>query len=243
MKLIIMLASILLVFSCAKTDKKSDWGYSGDKGPENWAKLSPDNFACSGKNQSPINLSNFIESDLPPIKFNYKGGKHEILNNGHTVQVNYEKGISSSISIDGIEFKLLQYHFHLPAENSINGESYPMEVHLVHIDKKDHLGVIAVMFKEGKANKALANILLNIPKYKGDKYNLSMNAINILPKNTNYYRYNGSLTVPPCSEGARWLVMKDILTASKQQINAFAHVLHEPNNRPLQDIGARVILK
>lgn len=221
----------------------SHWGYSGSEGTENWVKLSPDNFSCSGKNQSPINLSGFIEADLTPITFNYKAGGQEILNNGHTVQVNYEKG--SHISIDGIIFELLQFHFHAPSENHINGNSYPLEAHLVHADKDGNLAVVAVMFKEGEANKGLENAWITMPKHSGDKYPLStrVDVDNILPKSREYYRFNGSLTTPPCSEGVRWLVMKDAVSASADQIDAFSQALHEPNNRPLQALNSRVILK
>lgn len=233
----------LLVSGSAYSGDKSHWGYSGHEGPENWAKLSSDNFACSGKNQSPVNLSGFIEADLSPIRFNYKQGGHEILNNGHTVQVNYKKG--SSIKVDGQTFDLLQFHFHAPSENHINGHSYPLEAHLVHADKKGNLAVVAVMFKQGAANKGLKKAWSNMPKHAGDKHKLSQTvaADDILPKSREHYRFNGSLTTPPCSEGVRWLVMKNSVTASKQQIAAFSQVLHEPNNRPLQAVNARIILK
>lgn len=225
------------------SDNSAHWGYSGHEGPENWATLSSDNFACSGKNQSPINLSGFIESELTPIVFNYKQGGHEILNNGHTIQVNYEKG--SSIKVDGKAFNLLQLHFHAPSENHINGHSYPLEVHLVHADKNGNLAVVAVMFKQGAANKGLKKAWSNMPEHAGDKHSLAqtVSANDILPKSRRHYRFNGSLTTPPCSEGVRWLVMKHSVTASKQQIDSFSDVLHEPNNRPLQAVNARLILK
>ena len=109
-------------------DSTSDFRtYSGEKGPDNWAKLSPDYADCNGKNQSPINLTGFIEADLKPVDFTYQPGGNEILNNGHTVQVNYAEG--SSIVVDGIRFNLKQFHFHAPSENQIDGKSYPMEAH------------------------------------------------------------------------------------------------------------------
>ena len=121
MKLVIVFALVTLS-GCAT--QNAHWGYSGQQGAKNWATLSSDNFACSGKNQSPINLTGFIESDLPPIQFNYQRGGYEILNNGHTAQVNYEKG--SRIEVDGQVFELLQFHFHAPSENHINNKSYPL---------------------------------------------------------------------------------------------------------------------
>ena len=155
MKKSILLACAMFASSNAfSAGHGAHWGYSGEEAPENWAKLSADNFACSGKNQSPINLTGFIESELAPLAFNYSAGGHEIVNNGHTVQVNYQEG--SSIKIDGTQFNLLQFHFHAPSENNINGHSYPLEAHLVHADKDGNLAVVAVMFKEGAENKGLA---------------------------------------------------------------------------------------
>lgn len=238
---LIAICALIGLSGCAT--HSSHWGYSGHEGSENWAALSADNFACSGKNQSPINLSGFIEADLAPIKFNYEPGGDEILNNGHTVQINYKKG--SSITLDGKTFELLQFHFHAPSENHINGNSYPLEAHLVHADKDGNLAVVAVMFKEGNTNSGLKDAWSIMPKHAGDKHQLpnQLNVNNILPNSREYYRFNGSLTTPPCSEGVRWLVMKDAITASKQQIEAFSSVLHEPNNRPLQAVNARPILK
>jgi carbonic anhydrase len=239
----ILFACVLLASGSVYAGSGAHWGYSGHEGPENWAKLSPDNLTCAGKNQSPINLSGFIEADLPPIRFDYRPGGTEILNNGHTVQVNYEKG--SHITLDGRTFNLLQFHFHAPSENHINGRSYPMEAHLVHADQEGNLAVVAVMFEEGLANRGLESAWSMMPKHVGEKKILSgaVGVDNILPENRDYYRFGGSLTTPPCSEGVRWLVMKEAVTASKQQIEAFAHVLHEPNNRPLQAVNARVVLQ
>jgi len=237
------LLSSSFVVNTAFADEKSHWGYSGDEGPENWAQLTAENNACSGKNQSPINLTGFIEADLSPITFNYLSGGDQVVNNGHTVQVNYQAG--SSIKIDGEQFNLLQFHFHAPSENHINGKSYPLEAHLVHADKQGNLAVVAVMFEQGATNSLLAKSWQNMPEHAGDKNKLTdnVNVDMLLPKNRDYYRFNGSLTTPPCSEGVRWLVMKDPVTVSKQQIEQFKHALHEPNNRPIQAVNSRVVLK
>lgn len=235
------IAATTLLYGCAA--QNTHWGYSGLEGPSNWAALSPDNSVCSGKNQSPINVSNSIDANLPAIQFNYKTGGHEILNNGHTVQVNYQQG--SSIHIDGTDFMLLQFHFHTPSENNIHGLSYPLEAHFVHTDNQGNLAVVAVMFTLGTENKALSSAWLNMPQHAGDIHQLSqiINANTLLPSSLDYYRFNGSLTTPPCSEGVRWFVMKNAITISAQQIDTFSKVLHEPNNRPLQPINARTILR
>ncbi len=234
---------LMLLSSSAAFAAGPHWEYSGEAGPENWAKLSPEYGACAGKNQSPINLGGLIDAKLKPIAFSYKAGTTDILNNGHTVQVNAAAG--SSITVDGIQFDLKQFHFHAPSENLIKGKSFPLEAHLVHADKDGNLAVVAVMFREGKANKALEKAWAQMPSKEGDKIALTakLSSQEILPKNRDYYRFNGSLTTPPCSEGVRWLVMKASVSASKEQIEAFTHVMHHPNNRPVQAVNARPVLE
>lgn len=243
MKKAILFAAITLVSSAAFASGDVHWSYSGEGGPEQWAKLTPEYGTCAGKNQSPINLTGFISAKLKPIKFNYQAGGNEVLNNGHTIQVNYAAG--SRITVDGAPFELKQFHFHAPSENLINGKSYPLEGHFVHADKDGNLAVVTVMFKEGAENPALAKIWSAMPKAGGEKAALPspFAAAKLLPAKRDYYRFNGSLTTPPCSEGVRWLVMKQAVYASKEQVEAFAHVMHHPNNRPVQAVNARPVLK
>ena len=240
--------SLIIVLFCVASivfaGENAHWGYSGYEGPEHWGKLDPKYSACSeGKNQSPVNLAGMIESDLPPITINYQSGGFEILNNGHTIQVNYKPG--STISVNGHEFELKQFHFHSPSENTIEGHSYPMEVHFVHADKEGNLAVIAVMLKTGKKNAELEKAWAHMPDKPGVKNALPQNvdAKNLLPNSKDYYRFNGSLTTPPCSEGVWWLVMKYVDTASKEQIDKFTQTMDHPNNRPVQPVNARAILK
>lgn len=241
--LAVLLCGVLFTSSVAFAADRTHWTYSGEEGPEKWAKLAPEFVACAGKNQSPINLTGFIEADLNPIKISYQAGGNEILNNGHTVQVNYAAG--SSISVDGIQFELKQFHFHAPSENHINGKSYAMEVHLVHADKDGNLAVVAIMFTEGAENSALAKIWSLIPKKAGGTNvpQPSFSVAQLLPSDHGYYRFNGSLTTPPCTEGVRWLVMKKPVSASKEQVEVFSHVMHHPNNRPVQPVNARPVLQ
>ena len=240
---IAVLGTALFTCGAAFAADSVPWTYSGEHGPDKWAQLSPEFAACNGKDQSPIDLTGFIRADLAPIRFSYRPGGQEIVNNGHTVQVNY--GAGSSLTVDGIQFELKQFHFHAPSENRINGKSYPLEAHLVHADKNGNLAVVAVMYKQGAENKALAKLWPMIPG-EGEKGQLPspFAAANLLPARHAYYRFSGSLTTPPCTEGVRWLVMKSTeLSASKEQIEAFTHAMHHPNNRPVQPINARVVLK
>jgi carbonic anhydrase len=243
MKKTLLLASIALLSSSAFAAGDSHWSYSGAGGPDEWAKLTPESGACAGKNQSPINLTGFIKADLKPIHFAYQNGGSEIINNGHTIQINYAAG--SSITVDNVQFDLKQFHFHAPSENLIKGKSYPLEGHFVHADKDGNLAVVAVMYKEGAENKALSGLWSVMPKEANEKAALTtpFAATKLLPVKRSYYRFNGSLTTPPCSEGVRWLVMKNPVSVSKDQIEAFSHVLHHPNNRPVQATNARTILQ
>lgn len=248
---LLVFASALVIAGCAtqpeqRQDAAPYWSYSGADGPENWGKLSAEYSTCdTGKNQSPINLTKFVEGDLQPIEFNYQPAGNEILNNGHTVQINYAPG--STIAVDGHEFELKQLHFHEPSEHQIDGKTFPMEAHLVHADEEGNLAVVAVMFMEGRTNQALQPAWAEMPEEAGEQYALasSVSAAGILPINRDYYRFNGSLTTPPCTEGVQWLVMKTPVSVSQQQLQAFDDAMHHhhSNNRPIQPINARTVIQ
>ena len=232
-----------LMMGTAAYADKAHWTYSGEEGPAHWGDLSPAFKACStGRNQSPVNLTGFVESELKPLDIAYKAGGNKVINNSHSVMVSYQKG--SVLKVDGIDFELKQFHFHAPSENKINGKSYPMEAHLVHMDKDKNLAVVAVMFEEGAANPMLEKVFAVMPQKPGGKdLAQAISVEGILPKERDYYRFNGSLTTPPCSEGVRWMVLKKPMTASKEQIEKFAHVMHHANNRPVQPLNARAVMQ
>jgi len=225
------------------------WGYTGHAAPEHWSELSPKFFMCeAGSNQSPIDLISSAmvttTKGLDPIKFNYTTSASTVVNNGHTIQVNVKDG--SSIDIDGITFNLKQFHFHTPSENTIEGKHFPLEAHFVHASKDGHLLVIAVMFEDGAENKDIKKIWSKMPKHAGKEATCGLPASmikDILPKDKTYYRFDGSLTTPPCSEGVRWLVMQKYSHISKEQVKQFAVLVHGHDNRPTQPLNARKILK
>ncbi len=247
----LLLSALLAAGGCAMEQEHAPathaahWGYEGQEGPAHWAELNPDWALCGqGRNQSPIDLAGFIEAELPPLGLDYQPGATAILNNGHTVQVDYRPG--STLTVDGHRFTLKQFHFHAPSENTIEGRSFPLEAHLVHADADGNLAVVAVLFEEGPANPVLTRAWQAMPEHAGDRHALpadTVNAAGLLPPDRDYYRFNGSLTTPPCSEGVWWLVMKQPMTASAAQIERFRHVMHHPNNRPLQPVNARPVLK
>ena len=220
------------------------WGYTGHAAPGHWGELDASYAACAnGKNQSPINLTNFVEADLPALGFHYETQSTEILNNGHTVQVTFTPG--STLVVDGHPFELKQVHFHTPSENVIDGEPCGLEAHFVHTDAEGNLAVVAVMFDEGTENEVLAKLWAEMPEKAGDKHPLTdkIGGEALMPASRDYYRYAGSLTTPPCTEGVIWLVLKEELTVSKDQIARFADVMQHPNNRPVQPTNARVVMQ
>ncbi|BAZ48822.1 a-type carbonic anhydrase [Nostoc sp. NIES-4103] len=251
-KITVFSAALLLVSGTVITNdiatadnQSTQWGYTGHNGPENWGSLSPNYQMCNiGKNQSPINISTSLDANLPSIGFNYKTPPSEILNNGKTIQVNVEPG--SSIVVDGVTYALKQYHFHTPSENHIAGKDFPLEAHFVHADAKGNLAVVAVMYEEGKANAQLAEIWEKMPM-KADENNTLKGEVkdihSLLPQKLEYYRFNGSLTTPPCSEGVKWMVMKEPLTVSKQQVEKFSQAVNGTNNRPIQPQNARMVIR
>jgi len=234
----------MVISSAALSEDHASWSYSGKGRPALWGQLNPEFATCSsGENQSPVNLTEMVEGELPRIDINYKAGGREIVNNGHTVQVNYAHG--STITINGHQFELKQFHFHSPSENLIEGREFPMEGHFVHADKDGNLAVIAVMFKVGESNAELEKAWVQMPQKVGEKIFLSspVDAAKLLPANQDYYRFNGSLTTPPCSEGVWWFVMASSDTASEAQIEKFSQTIGHPNNRPIQSINARMIVQ
>ncbi len=223
----------------------SSWSYEGETGPDNWGTLKEDYALCGeGTEQSPIYINSVLVSDIADIEFNYSSSALNILNNGHTVQVNYDSG--SSVTIGDREYQLLQFHFHAPSEHAIDGELADAEVHFVHghktNDGKTELAVIGIMIYEGEENSAFKDVIANLPENAGDELSIeaSVSAEDLMPANKQVYRYEGSLTTPPCSEGVNWNVIAEPISMSREQLDALGEVLHN-NNRPLQSLNEREI--
>ena len=237
-------ALLTLLSAQSQASEGPHWGYAGEAGPAHWGELDPKFSTCAaGLNQSPIDIASTIEAELAPLDIAYTSAGNEILNNGHTVQVNVAPG--STLTVDGKTFALKQFHFHTPSENTIDGKPFAMEAHLVHADAEGHLAVIGVMFEEGEANPTIGALWQAMPQEAGAKQSLAdpVDPAALLPEGRDYYRFNGSLTTPPCTEGVRWLVMKTPLTISKAQVVAFAAAVHGANNRPVQSVNARPVLR
>ena len=218
------------------------WDYEGKNGPQNWGKLSPEFAACgTGKYQSPIDIKEGIRLSLDPIEFEYKSSPLRILDNGHTVQVNYAAG--SSITVSGEKYSLAQFHFHKPSEERIAGKAFDMVVHLVHKNVIGQLAVVAVLLRNGAPNPLIQTLWTHLPLQPGKEGGpraVKIDAAQLLPPDRSYYAFVGSLTTPPCTEGVLWLVMKNPMQVSRSQIAAFGR-LYEANARPVQPTNRRLI--
>ncbi len=238
-------AGLLMAGTAFASGHGAQWGYTGHKAAEYWGDLSPAYAICKkGLNQSPIDITNTIEANLPPLVFQYNTSTVDMIDNGHTVQVNYAPG--STLTVDGHTFQLIQFHFHTPSENAVDGNLYPMEAHLVHADAEGHLAVVAVFFEEGASNPLLDKLWPNMPTKVGETTTLadmSYDVNEMLPRDHSYYHFNGSLTTPPCSQGVYWFVLKTPATGSRAQFQKFHDVIGSDNNRPLQLRNARPVLR
>jgi carbonic anhydrase len=217
------------------------WDYQGAAGPESWGALQAEFSKCSvGTRQSPIDIRDGVKVQLDAVQFDYKPGGFRVIDNGHTVQVNLAPG--NSIEVLGRRYDLLQFHFHRPSEERINGRQFDMVAHLVHKDVDGRLAVVAVLLDRGSAHAVVQAVWNNLPLEKGEevpaKTALDMNAL--LPADRSYYTYMGSLTTPPCSEGVLWMVMKNPVPISADQIGIFAR-LYPMNARPIQQASGRLI--
>ena len=217
------------------------WSYDGTGGPETWGQLKPEFATCaSGSRQSPIDIRSGVKVDLEPIQFDYRPTGFSVIDNGHTIQVNLGGG--NSIEVQGRRFELLQFHFHRPSEERVNGRQFDMVVHLVHKDPQGKLAVVAVLLDRGSAQPLVQTVWNNLPLERGVEQpvrtELDMN--HLLPADRRYFTYMGSLTTPPCSEGVLWLVLQQPMPVATEQVNVFSR-LYPMNARPIQQASGRLI--
>ena len=247
------IATLFLATGCASHSVKAEhsesshhkahWGYTGDVSPSHWGDLNEKFTMCKqGQVQTPINIIPTDDKDLTSLNLDYTTSSLNVVNNGHTVQVNIKNG--SSVTLDGEKYELKQFHFHTPSENNINGNSYPLEAHFVHATKDGKLAVIAVMFQEGKSNPILEKIWKKFPLEENHTVTIDLDNNDIkaiMPSDKDYYKFMGSLTTPPCSESVKWNVYKKVMNISKEQVREFYNIFGHTNNRPLQNTNHRTI--
>lgn len=218
------------------------WSYQKQHGgPAQWGELDPNFEACAkGKTQSPINIQAAVKADLPPLQFSYSAAAPSMVNNGHSIQVNLPAG--QTLTVGDKRYSLLQFHFHTPSEEQVNGKHAAMVAHFVHKDEDGKLAVVGVLLQAGPSNPHYAPIFKHLPR-PGETISvegLSLDIAAMLPKDLGYYRFAGSLTTPPCSEGVQWMVLKRPVQLGADQIKAFRR-LFNANARPIQPANGRLI--
>lgn len=250
MKFLLLLgASILSLSQMTRAAETIHWGYDKEISPEHWGELDEHYKVCkTGKNQTPINITNPYKSAIKHnLNINYNATAQDIVFNGHTVQINTKKEDHRNyIVIDQQKYFLKQFHFHTPSENQIRGKNFPLELHFVNQNETGDLTVVAVMFNIGQMNTEWNNFWADLSLKENDDKILSrqLHLNKLLPKKLDYYRFSGSLTTPPCTEGVNWIVLKYPLTISSQQLQAFKMLIaNQDNHRPIQPLNGRIVIE
>lgn len=233
----------------SKTPTKQDkgnkqWAYDGESGPQHWGKMKPEFLLCeTGKNQSPINIDKTIKTGLKSIKALQKFPAKDVMNTENTVRVNFKDG--NMMVLEDAPYQLKYLTFHSPSEHTVHGKSYPLEAQFVHANAKNEIVIMSVIYEEGKGNVALDRIWSQIPKELDKQDHLKTRVLpsELIPQSKGYYRFSGSLTMPPCSEGVQWVLMKTPMTVSKNQIEQFTEIVRGHNNRPVQALNGRMVLE
>jgi len=239
------LAGLALCPLCASAGfaaNEHHWSYEGATGPSHWGEVDAASKVCSaGSQQSPVDIRGTVKSQLPPLKIVWGKTADTIVNNGHTIQLNFAPG--SALNVGNDSFTLLQFHFHRPSEHLIGGKNFPMEVHFVHRNAAGSLAVVGVLMAAGKPNAVFSKIVTTMPAREGPavKANTAIDPSKLLPAKRNYYRYAGSLTTPPCSEVVDWLLLREPIQVAQADVDAFAK-LYPMNARPVQKDNRRFVL-
>lgn len=201
------------------------------------------NLCESGRRQSPIDIQATSQRPLPPLEFRYQSAPLRIANDGHTARVRFAPG--QTLRIGRERYTLQQFHFHTPGGDRIAGEEFPMAAHLLHKSASGQLLAVVVLFRTGAENALLNTLLPLIPtRADGDHTpaGIQVDASSLLPTARGYYRYTGSLTAPPCTEGVDWLVLKQPLELSGAQLARYRQRFAD-NARAVQPMNHRVVLE
>ncbi len=231
-----------LCASIGVAEESHHWSYEGATGPDKWGDLDAANAVCAtGDQQSPIDITGVISARQPSLKLDWKKRPDTIVNNGHTIQVNFAQG--NTLHIGSRSFGLTQFHFHHPSEHLVNGRRFAMEAHFVHSAAAGGLAVVGVFIIPGKANAVFNKIVSTMPQQAASPVaaDPAIDPSRLLPAERGYHHYEGSLTTPPCSQTVDWLVLTHSVEAAEADIERFAK-LYPMNARPIQNRERRFIL-
>lgn len=223
---------------------QENWSYTGANGPANWHTLSGGNALCAaGQFQSPINIDATEPAIMHRLRPDYSVSAINLAHNRLMVSMDYEQG--NFLRVGKKMLTLGSLTFRAPAEHTVAGQTYPMSIQFMHRANNGSRAVVVTLVKEGRPNRALAEFIANMPlepDQRNRNASILVNARDLMPANKSYFRYMGSLTTPPCSEGVSWYIIKQPIEASKEQINLVKSVVGASNARPLQNRGSRLIL-
>lgn len=239
-------ASAAVVGLLATPAVATDWTYEGETGADRWGHLDTDFEICErGIMQSPIDLGQANATGEVEVSVDWQEGPLTILNNGHTVQANFAAG--STMMSGGKTFNLVQVHFHTPSEHAVNGERFPLTAHFVHASDEGELAVLGVMYVEGDRHSEMQKLVDAAPAEAAAAATVDGVTIDpamLLPEGEAdfaVYRYMGSLTTPPCSEGVNWHVVPELVEVGADQLAAMEGVMGM-NARPLQLLNGRLLV-
>ncbi|MCU6174339.1 carbonic anhydrase [Citrobacter cronae] len=229
------------------TAMAAQWGYTGETGPAQWGEISKEYATCqTGIKQSPIDIQSTTTSKLglPALNMQYVDGPIRFRSINHTLQATMSSYASNSIEVDEKIYYLKQLDFHAPSEHTLNGKAFPLELQLVHKSPHGDIAIVAVMFDVGEPNQAIQNLWESFPTMKDSSMPIfsPVNINQLLPNDKTYWRYSGSLTTPPCTEGVSWTVLKTPVTLSAEQLDKFHYIVGPANNRPPQPLNERKII-
>lgn len=247
-----LLAGLALCPTCASFARAESvhWSYEGHGGPDHWGSLEKAFQACAvGTQQSPVNLEGSVLAEGSGPQLAWRGGPFTVVNNGHTIQAD-PAADAGTATLNGKTYTLRQFHFHAPSEHAIKGQRTAMEAHFVHAAEEGGLLVVGVFMTPGAPNAAFSTVMGAAPKTPGGEGHGEKDAAlpvpvdlsAFLPAERRLYRYEGSLTTPPCSEVVDWNVFAAPVTVAEADIAAF-QVLFPMNARPLQAINRRFLLQ
>lgn len=194
-----------------------------------------------GHRQSPVDIVAPVSQEMAPLEFLYRSAPLKIANDGHTARVRSANG--SRLRVGKETYTLQQFHFHTPGGDRLAGEEFPMAAHLLHKSKSGQLLALVVLFRLGAENPALTALLPHIPAGADGDHLIAdavADASALLPAKHAYYRYDGSLTASPCTEGVTWLVMKKPLELSPEQLKLWRTHFTD-NIRPPQPLHGRIV--
>ncbi|MEN7535806.1 carbonic anhydrase [Aurantiacibacter flavus] len=238
-----LVASSMVVSSPALA---SEWTYEGEHGAEHWGDLDPAFATCArGKMQSPVDLGEANTIGAVSVSASYHAAPLAILNNGHTVQANVPGG--STMQSGTKTFRLMQVHFHALSEHTLNRRHFPLEAHFVHASDTGELAVLGVLFTWGAVNAELQKLIDAAPRAESgpvEQADVVFDPAKLLPQGEpgiSVYRYMGSLTTPPCTEGVNWHVAVKPVEASEAQMAQLRAIMHD-NARPVQPLNGRLLV-